>query len=127
MHQMLACFLQGLKARMPGENSDDHVAGLHRGIASKAGEILARLGKPLAMVLVAINSDPDQFRLEYDRAVARKLYTSQGIPCFDTGREAFSVLRRVADYYSRRGRAPDFEQGLGPMSGSGFQGNDVTD
>jgi acyl-CoA synthetase (NDP forming) len=105
MYQMLLYFLRGIKTRMSGKEADKYVLALHRGISAKAGEIRAKLGKPLAMVLVGAASDPDEFDLEHDRIVARKLYTSRGIPCFDTGREAFSVLRKVADYFLRHGRA----------------------
>ncbi|MBU2551320.1 MAG: CoA-binding protein [Proteobacteria bacterium] len=114
MYQMLLYFLRGVKTGMAGKEADDYVMALHRGIADKAGEIRTRRGKPLAMVLVAVASDPDEFSLEYDRAVARKLYTARGIPCFDTGREAFSVLRRVADYYSRRGSGTGSEEVIRP-------------
>jgi hypothetical protein len=47
-------------------------------------------------------SDPEHAESEKVRFNARAFYTSIGIPCFDTGLQAFSVLRRVADYYIRK-------------------------
>ena len=102
MYQMLLYFLRVIKTGMSEKEANDYVFELHRGIASKAEEIQAKLGKPVAMVLVETSSDPDEFNLEHARFVARKLYTSRGIPCFDKSSEAFSVLRKVADYFSRR-------------------------
>ena len=104
MYQMLLYFLRDIKTRMSGKEANDFVLELHRGISNKAQEIKAKLKKPLAIVLVGTSSDPDEFDMERDRFVARKFYTSRGIPCFDTSREAFSVLRRVADYFYKRER-----------------------
>jgi acyl-CoA synthetase (NDP forming) len=104
LYQMLQYFLRGIKTRMSEKEANDYILELYRGISSKAEEIQAKLGKPLAMVLVGASSDPDEFNFEHDRFVARKLYTSRGIPCFDKSCEAFSVLRKVADYFSRRKR-----------------------
>jgi len=113
MYQMLLYFLRGIKTRLPEKEANDYVLELHRGISSKAEEIKAKLGKPLAMVLVATSSDPDEFNIEHDRFVARKLYTSRGIPCFDTSREAFSVLRKVADYFSKHERGAEVIEPVG--------------
>ncbi|MCP4751023.1 MAG: hypothetical protein GY866_09030 [Proteobacteria bacterium] len=76
----------------------------HEELAAKANEIRERTGKPLAVILVDIASDPNHFEMEHGRLRARHHYTANGIPCFDTGAQAFSIMRRVADYYSGRAK-----------------------
>ena len=74
----------------------------HQEIAAKAKEIQKNTGKPLALVLLNIASHPDHIDVEHGRLIARNHYTRQGIPCFDTGEQAFSVLKKVKDYYQAR-------------------------
>ena len=74
----------------------------YKEITQKALEIREKTGKPLAIVLVDIASDPTHFEMEHGRLRARQYYTDNSIPCFDTGFQAFSVLRRVHDYYENR-------------------------
>ncbi len=71
----------------------------HREIAAKAAEIRSTSGKPLVMIMVELVSDPEFSEMEHGRFKARSHYTCRGIPCFDTAARAFSVLRRVVDYY----------------------------
>lgn len=71
----------------------------HTEMAAKAVEIREKTGKPLAMVLLDIASDPEHIEMEQGRWRARKHYTEHGIPVFDNGLQAFSVLRRVAEYH----------------------------
>ncbi|MBW2323528.1 MAG: CoA-binding protein [Deltaproteobacteria bacterium] len=102
MYQMLFYFLNVQKKLPPefkGERGNPHV---HAELTAKAEEIRTKSGKPLAMVLVDIASDPEHGEVELGRIEARYHYTNQGVPCFDTGYQAFSVLKRVADYYTRR-------------------------
>lgn len=73
----------------------------HEEITSKACQIRQTHGKPLVSVLVDIASDPSHFEMEQGRWKARKHYTDNGIPCFDDGFRAFSVLSRVGEYYRR--------------------------
>ena len=74
----------------------------YREITEKALEIRKTTGKPLAVVLVDIASAANHFEMEHGRLKAREHYTNNHIPCFDTGYQAFSVLRRVQDYYNWR-------------------------
>ncbi len=73
----------------------------HTELTKKAVEIRQRTAKPLVMVLLDIASDPSHWEMEFGRWEARAHFTSHGIPVFDNGLQAFSVLRRVADYYRR--------------------------
>jgi len=77
-------------------------AEYHEGVVAKAEKIRAETGKPLAVIMIDVASDPEHFEMEHGRMKARSYYTSHGIPCFDTGYQAFSVLRRVAEYYKRQ-------------------------
>jgi len=96
MREKMAIALEGKRA----------APAFHKEIAAKAEEIRVKTGKPLAIVLVDIASDPEHGQLELGRMEARSHYTSRGVPCFDTGRQAFSVLKRVADYYTRQNGRP---------------------
>jgi acyl-CoA synthetase (NDP forming) len=80
----------------------DSIQKLHQQISCKAKAIADATGKPLVLVLVDIASEPGHIDWEYGRLLARKHYTMNNIPCFDTGFQAFSVLSRVADYYRRQ-------------------------
>ena len=71
----------------------------HTELTKKAIEIREQTGKPLIMTLLDIASGPEDMDIEKGRWEARAHYTKNKIPCFDTGMQAFSVLRRVADYY----------------------------
>lgn len=73
----------------------------HKEIADKAVEIREKTGKPLALVLLDIASHPSHLEMERARMEARAHYTSKEIPCFDSCTQAFSVIRRVIDYYQR--------------------------
>ena len=104
MYQMAFLRRPGLPRRMPppGPGSQGVVRSElwpHDEIGAKAQEIRSKTGKPLCLVLIDNASDPDHAESEKFRFNARAFYTSHGIPCFDTGLQAFSVLRRVADYY----------------------------
>ncbi len=76
----------------------------HPQIIDKALELRRRTGKPLVMVLPDLASDPAHSYNETGRMEARYHFTKNGVPCFDMGLQAFSVLRRVADYYLSRAR-----------------------
>jgi len=56
----------------------------------------------MAVIMVDSASDPEHADSAQVRLNARNYYTTHGIPCFDTGLQAFSVLGRVADYYRKR-------------------------
>jgi acyl-CoA synthetase (NDP forming) len=73
----------------------------HTALTAKAKEIREKTGKPLVMVLLDIASAPEHWDMEIGRWQARAHFTANGIPVFDNGLQAFSVLRRVADYYKR--------------------------
>ncbi len=104
MYQMLF-YMFNTRRRMPPEEAEkmDFLAA-HRAVADKAEEIRGKSGKPLALVLIDTASNPDHSEIEAGRLETRSYYTSRNIPCFDTGLQAFSVLRRVADYYAKRGK-----------------------
>ena len=108
---MLLYFYRGLKARMSPSAAEAYTLRLHHEIAAKAEEIRRGLGKPLIMIEVETASSPDQFDMEMARIKARQAYTAHRIPCFDTGREAFSVLGRVRDYYKRKRLRSQMESG----------------
>lgn len=96
LYQMLFYLLNEMR-RMGGLKVEYHTE-----IAAAAIEIRERLGKPLALVLPEVCSDPALWEVERGRAEARHYYVERGIPCFESSRSAFSVLRRVADYYHHR-------------------------
>ncbi|MBW2621680.1 MAG: hypothetical protein JRD68_02125, partial [Deltaproteobacteria bacterium] len=102
LYEMLF-YMYNARRRLPPEEAAkvDFLAP-HRGVAVKAQEIRERLGKPLALVLIDTASNPEHAEVEAGRQEARYYYTTRGFPCFDTGLQAFSVLRRVADYYTKR-------------------------
>lgn len=99
MYQMVFYFYNNMRKISP---DPENVMAPHEQIAAKAMEIRQKTGKPLALVLVDTASSPDHGDIEKYRLVVKDFYTSRGIPCFDTGNQAFSVMRRVADYYERR-------------------------
>ncbi len=110
MYQMLFYVLNMTKkthSELEGERDNP---GVHAELTAKAEEIRKKSGKPLAVVLVDIASDPGHGEIELGRIRARDHYTSRGVPCFETGYQAFSVLKRVADYYTRR--KSRIEQGM---------------
>jgi acyl-CoA synthetase (NDP forming) len=76
----------------------------HREIAAVAQKIREQTKKPLVMILPDIGGDPEHAEMEQGRMEARLHYTAHQIPCFDTTDQAFSVLRRVADYYLTKKR-----------------------
>ena len=98
MYQMPFYFFNNM--RKMGLSPDDAMAP-HKEIVAKAGEIRRKTGKPLALVLVDTATNPEHAANEAYRMKIRNYYTEHQIPCFDTGQQAFSVLRRVAQYYSR--------------------------
>ena len=98
MYQMLFYFYNNM--RKMGISPEDAMAP-HKEIAEKAKEIRNRTGKPLALILVDTAANPAHGEIEQYRMKVRDYYTSRGIPCFDTGHQAFSVMRRVATYYER--------------------------
>jgi hypothetical protein len=85
--------------------NNDFKLDYHYDLTQKALEIRERMGKPLVMVLLDIASDPEHWEMEQGRWEARAYYTAAGVPVFDNGLQAFSVLRRVADFYRQAGRA----------------------
>ncbi|MBU4315755.1 MAG: CoA-binding protein [Proteobacteria bacterium] len=99
MYQMLFYFYNNM--RKMSANPEDAMAP-HQEILTKAKEIREKTGKPLALVLVDTASSPAHGEVEQYRMKVRHFYTTNGIPCFDTGNQAFSVMRRVAEYYKRR-------------------------
>lgn len=102
MFQMLFYFLnRGRKTETPGDKTSFDIFRNLEELTEKAAEIRAKTGKPFVVVLVDIASTSDHIEMESGRIKARELYTSHGIPCFDTGLQAFSVLHRVAEYYKR--------------------------
>ncbi len=90
------------EGKNPGFNPENFE--FHRKIVPAAREIFQRTRKPLVVVIPEISSDPDHLPVEEGKLKARKFYTDHGIPCFESGGQAFSVLRRVADYYLSRDR-----------------------
>ncbi|MBT7085813.1 MAG: hypothetical protein HN931_06530 [Desulfobacterales bacterium] len=74
----------------------------HKEITAKIEELRLKFKKPVSMVLIDVASDPKNCEVELEKAKIREYYTAHGIPCFDTAAQAFSVLRRVFDYYKRQ-------------------------
>jgi acyl-CoA synthetase (NDP forming) len=74
----------------------------HKEITSKIQEIRSKFNKPVSMVLLDVASDPENCEIELEKARVRDYYTAHKIPCFDTAAQAFSVLKRVFDYYNRQ-------------------------
>ena len=74
----------------------------HTAMAEAAVKVREKTGKPLVAVLLDIASHPDHADIEQGRMEAREHFTKNKVACFDTGLQAFSALRRVADYYTRR-------------------------
>jgi acyl-CoA synthetase (NDP forming) len=67
----------------------------HLELAEAAERIRRKTGKPLLMILPDVASDPAHAEMEEARRVARRHYTSRGIPCFDHAEAALSVLKRL--------------------------------
>ncbi len=80
----------------------DSLKEQHQEIAAKASAIAKATGKQLVIVLADIASDTVHIDLEKGRLIARKFYTSKGIPCFDSTEQAFSVLARISETYRRK-------------------------
>ncbi len=102
IYQMLFYLLNEARRMRISSGNPELTLEYHTAITEKALEIRERTGKPLSMVLLNLASDPDHFEIEQGRMEARHYYTTHGVPVFDNGLQAFSVLRRVADYYHRR-------------------------
>ncbi len=102
LYQMLFYLLNEVRKMQKTEGRQTMQFGYHQELARAAQKIRQKTGKHTAAVLPDIASDPEHFENELGRIQARHYYTSRGVPCFDTGLQAFSVLRRVADYYAFR-------------------------
>lgn len=99
LYQMLFYAINGLRNREKQTGQKlPRLEGTQE-IIDHALKLRETTGKPLAVILPPIASSPKHIEMELGRMEARSLYTANGIPCFDTGLQAFSVLRRVADYY----------------------------
>ena len=85
-------------------NYDPSMFEYHRKIVPAAKNIFENYGKPLVVIIPEIASDPDHFDIEKGKFAARKYYTDNGVPCFETGDQAFSVLRRVSTYYENQAK-----------------------
>lgn len=96
---MLSTFLKEAKEN---KDFDPKMFEYHRAIVPAAKEIFNKTGKPLIVIIPEISSDPEHFEVEKGKLTVRKFYTDHGIPCFETGNQAFSILRRLVDYYTRR-------------------------
>ena len=96
MYQMLFYYYNNMRKMAPNPEA---AMAPHEEIVAKAKEIQSHTGKPLALVLVDTASHPNHGEIEQYRMKVRHYYTTSGIACFDTGHQAFSVLRRVATYY----------------------------
>jgi acyl-CoA synthetase (NDP forming) len=103
LYQLLF-YLLSTFTREEGKNPDfkPERFEFHREIAPAAQAIFQQSRKPLVVIIPEISSDPDHMAVEEGKMKARKFYTDNGIPCFESGAQAFSVLRRVADYYLSR-------------------------
>ncbi len=101
LYQML--FYHFNEARRMG--SDAFKIEFHHDLAKAAEEVREKTGKPTMVIMPDITSDPEHVYNEKGRMEARLHYTSRKIPCFDSADRAFSVLRRVADYYTGRGQS----------------------
>lgn len=108
LYQMIFYMVnEARKIRPQGVNACDEnkfKIEYHKDIAAMAEKIRAGTKKPLVAILPDIGGDPEHLEMEQGRMDARLYYTSHNIPCFDTTDQAFSVLRRVADYYKNKNR-----------------------
>jgi len=102
IYQMLFYLLNEGRRYFEKTGEDSFRMEYHPQIIEKALEIRNKSGKPLIMVLPDLASDPAHSYNEAGRMEARYHFTKNGVPCFDTGLQAFSVLRRVSDYYHKR-------------------------
>jgi acetate---CoA ligase (ADP-forming) subunit alpha len=102
IYQMLFYLLIELRNLRQTTGDPSIVMEFHTELTKKALEIRENTGKPLVMILLDIASDPDDIDIEEGRWQARSYYTKNKIPCFDTGLQAFSVLRRVSDFYKMK-------------------------
>lgn len=107
-YQMLF-YLLNTARRTRLQSGQDIKLEYHSQIAAQAMDIRARTGKPLVMVLLDVASAPDHWEMEAGRLEARAYYTARRIPVFDTGLQAFSVLRRVSDHYLHRANSLDIQ------------------
>jgi len=101
LYQMLFYLLNELK-RM--NILDDYLSGetgYHNEITNAAKDIYKNTGKPLIVILPDIVSAPEHSEIEHGRIITMDYYTSNNIACFDSIHQAFSVLRRVAEYYKK--------------------------
>ncbi|MFO7962372.1 MAG: CoA-binding protein [Desulfobacterales bacterium] len=103
LYQLLFYLLSTFLSQAKTQGIDASMFEYHRKIVPAAKEIYNTTGKPLVVIIPDIASDPDHLELEKGKLTARKYYTDHGIPVFESGLQAFSVLRRVADYYARHG------------------------
>ncbi len=96
LHQILFYSLSITIAEESSQSdSSEKLQDHHAKIAENALRVLKKTNKPLAIVLADIASDPGHIAIEKGRLLARKYYTSKGIPCFDSTEKAFSVLGRI--------------------------------
>ncbi|MFO8055807.1 MAG: CoA-binding protein [bacterium] len=102
IYQMLFYLLNEGRRYFEKTGEDSFRMEYHPEIIEKALDLRGKTGKPLIMVLPDLASDPAHSYNEVGRIEARYQFTKNGVPCFDTGLQAFSVLRRVADYYATR-------------------------
>lgn len=101
LYQMLFYLLSELKRMKMLDDYLDGETGYHHEIAKAANDIYKNTGKPLIVILPDIVSIPEHSDIERGRIIAREHYTKNNIACFDTIHQAFSVLRRVAEYYEK--------------------------
>jgi acyl-CoA synthetase (NDP forming) len=102
LYQMLYYILYEGKRRKALKQVPERAFEFHMDVAEAGVRIRKDTGKPLVLILPNIVSHPDHSDIEKGRIIACDYYTSMGIPCFENGYQAFSVLRRVFDYYRRR-------------------------
>jgi len=101
-YQMLFYMLNSAR-KIKDANGNSAKFEYHTQLTRKALEIREESGKPLIMVLLDLASDPEHWEMEQGRWEARAYYTKNKIATFDNGLQAFSVLRRVSEYYKKRG------------------------
>lgn len=99
LYQMLFYLYNELRRVMKALGDAAPKIRYHEELAAAAERLREKTGKPLVAILPDLASDPEHHEVELGRLESRLYYTTHGVPCFDTGEQAFSVLRRVADYY----------------------------
>jgi len=103
LYQMLFYILNSLTRDILGnKGSDKSLFEYHREFVAAAERLREKMGKYLVVIIPEIASDPHHFEIEQGKLIARQYYTHHRVPCFETGNQAFSILRRVADYYRKR-------------------------